>query len=155
MATSIRRGMRDLHRRVFVLALLGSLSQLACSDAMTQPVSPSQNIGLVGTEWSVVQLNGQSPGITAGAAAPTLLLAQEDARAGGFAGCNRFTATYALTSDRLRFSPIATTRMFCNEGMDLEQRYVTALEATRAYRLVGPRLELVADAGVVARFEAR
>jgi hypothetical protein len=45
--------------------------------------------------------------------------------------------------------------MFCNQGMDLEQQYVTALAATRAYRLTGARLELLGDAGVVARFEAR
>src|SRR5688572_2166400 len=99
MASSMRRLARNPPRVVSMLWLLGSLSQLACSgDAMTQPVSPSANAGLVGPEWSLVQLNGQPPGVGAGAAAPTLLLTGEDTRAGGFAGCNRFSATYTLTS---------------------------------------------------------
>jgi heat shock protein HslJ len=152
----MRRFARDPQKVVFILCLIGSLSQLACNgDAMTQPVSPSANVGLVGTEWSMVQLNGQPPGGGAGAAAPTLLLAGEDTRASGFAGCNRFTGSYTLASDRLRFSPVALTRMFCNQGMDLEERYMAALAATRAYRLTGSRLELLGDADVIARFEAR
>ena len=148
--------MRNHQKFLCVLGLLGSLGQPACGrDEATQPVSPSPVVGLLGTEWSLVQLDGQPAGVGAGGIAPTLLLAVEDTRAGGFAGCNRFAATYVLAPDRLRFGPIGTTRMFCAEGMDLERRYVTALEATRVYRLTGPRLELVGDDGVVARFDTR
>lgn len=140
-----------------VLGLIGSLlGQSACSGAdATLPASPSERIGVVGTQWSLVQLNGQPAGVGTGGLAPTLILAADESRAGGFTGCNRFTATYELGPDRLRFGAMATTRMFCAEAMDLERRYVAALEATRAYRLSGPRLELIADQGVTAGFERR
>lgn len=84
---------------------------------------------------------------------PTLLFAAADSRVSGFAGCNRLTAGYQLTAERLTFTQIATTRMFCAEAMDLERRYLTALEATRAYRLTQSRLELLGDTGVIARFQ--
>ena len=142
---------RPPNRRIlWVLSLVASVGQFACarSDA---GVSPSAMVSLVGTAWSLVQLDRQPVGVRPGAAAPTLLLA--DKRASGFAGCNRLAAAYDLTADRLTFNQIATTRMFCAEGMDLEQRYLAALESTRTYRLSGQDLELVGAAGVLARFQ--
>jgi heat shock protein HslJ len=137
-----------------LLILFASLSQVLCGGGESQqPVSPSGLAGLVGTEWSLVHLDGQPAGAGAGGVAPTLLLAA-DRRASGFAGCNRLAATYDLSADRLRVGPIATTRMFCAESMDLERRYLAALEATRAFRLIARELELLGDDGVVARFRA-
>jgi heat shock protein HslJ len=80
----------------------------------------------------------------------------DDSRATGFAGCNHFTATYSLGSSNLRLSAIAMTRMYCVETMELEGRYVSALESTRTYRVTGSRLELLNDRDiVVALFEKR
>lgn len=132
--------------------MIASAGLLAC-DRSDRPVSPSPVASLVGTEWSLMQLEGRPTGAGAGGVAPTLLFAAADSRVSGFAGCNRLMAGYRLTADRLTFTPIATTRMFCAEGMDLERRYLTALEATRAYRRTESRLELLGDAGVIARFQ--
>ena len=141
-------------QKVAWVLVLASWGQLGCSQGdAVQPVSPSVMFGLVGTGWSLTQLDGQPAGVGAGGAAPTLLLTAADSHASGFAGCNRLTGSYQLVGDRLRFSQIATTRMFCAGGMSLEQRYLTALEATRAYRLIGRDLELVGDGRVVARFQ--
>jgi heat shock protein HslJ len=133
-----------------MLVLASALLCAACGDA--PPLSPSSNVSVRGTEWSLTAINGTA--IAAGRPAPTLLLG-DDNRANGFAGCNRFSAAYSMTSDSLRLSSIAMTRMFCAETMDLEQQYVSVLAATRAYRLNGTQLELRTDGGLVAVFEKR
>jgi heat shock protein HslJ len=135
-------------RILCIFGLVASLCAVSC-DKAAGPISPSVAGSLAGTEWSLTQLDGQSVS-SASARAPTLMLAAEGARASGFAGCNQFGASYTTESDRLRFGAIALTRMFCSAQMDLEQRYMSALEATRTYRLTGQHLELVGNRGVVA-----
>lgn len=146
------------HRRrilVRLVAILVGCGQLACDPPdEVQPLSSSPTAGLTGTEWRLVQLDGGTTDVGAGASAPTLLLTATDTRVSGFAGCNRLMGSYELTGARLRFSQLATTRMFCANTMDLEQRYLAALEATRTYRLTGRELDLTGDRGVVARFRA-
>lgn len=84
-----------------------------------------------------------------------LVLHTQDHRAAGFAGCNRFTGTYELDGTALRFGPLATTRMACASGMDVEQRMLEALHATRSWNTTGEHLELSDDHGaLLARFEA-
>jgi len=46
----------------------------------------------------------------------------------GFLGCNRFTGTYKLDGNSISFSPLATTRMHCEEvNNNMEQHMLTAL----------------------------
>jgi hypothetical protein len=61
-------------------------------------------------------------------------------RAAGFAGCNRFSASYRLSGDSLSFGPIVS-KMACADGDELERSFLTALPS-------GP-------GGVLARFRAR
>jgi heat shock protein HslJ len=138
-----------------MLALLAGVNLLACGGrGPAPPVSPSAVVGLLDTQWSLVQLGEETAGVGAGGRAPTLLLAATETRVTGFAGCNHLAAAYDLAADRLTFSPIITTRMFCAGAMELEERYLAALETTRAYRLLEEELELFGDRGLVARFRA-
>ena len=130
--------------------LVSALAHASCS--ANNPLSPSAQAAVRGTEWSLVALNGAAVAPTG--RKPTLLLADND-RASGFAGCNQFSGSYALASESLRFSAMAMTRMYCADTADLEQRYVSALEATRAYRVTGARLELLDNQSVIAAFEKR
>ena len=84
-----------------------------------------------------------------------LVLHTEARRAAGFAGCNRFTGTYDLEGAELHFGPLASTRMACAEGMDVEQGMHEALHATRGWNIIGRHLELNDESGaLLARFEA-
>ncbi|HSU15049.1 META domain-containing protein [Longimicrobium sp.] len=104
-------------------------------------------------QWTLVEVNGRPAGTGAGGEAPTLQLAPD--RASGFAGCNRFSSTYEMSGAALRFTAPVSTRMACAAGMELEQAYLTAIAATRSYRLSGGALELLGDGGaVLARFTA-
>jgi heat shock protein HslJ len=108
---------------------------------------------LIGTEWSVVELNGAPAGLGVGDKPATLLLSAADHRVSGFAGCNRAAGTYTLDGSALHIGPLVMTRMACQQGMDLEQRYAAALGATRSYRIDNGQLELLAGDTVVARLK--
>ena len=60
-----------------------------------------------------------------------------------------------MTGAELHFNSVAVTRMACNDGMDLEQKFAAALTATRRFSSSGTGLELMGDSGTVARLESR
>ena len=140
----------------------GQLSKLAGAVAVVTALSACQRNGDAGgltapledREWSLVALDGQPAGPGAGGQAATLLLSATDHRAGGFGGCNRYSADYSIAGDSLTLGPIAMTMMACPSGMELEQQFGTALSATRRFRVDGNTLQLVGPAGVLARLEA-
>jgi len=106
---------------------------------------------LLETEWRLVEMGGKP--VRRGQGQPTLLLTTAESRASGFAGCNRMMGGYVLDGDGLSFSQTASTRMACAEGMDLEQAYLAAIDATTAHTLAGQVLELYAEDRLLARFE--
>jgi len=75
-------------------------------------------------------------------------------RASGSAGCNRWFAAAAREGQSLRFGDAGTTRMMCAEpAMAAEERFLAALQVTRAMRMDGEELVLAVHAGrEVARF---
>jgi len=51
------------------------------------------------------------------------------ANVGGFAGCNSFSGTYGTNGDVVRISPLATTRLACDQAiMDQETAFLSALQ---------------------------
>jgi heat shock protein HslJ len=106
---------------------------------------------LTDVEWTLVELNGAPAETGAGGRPATLTLATQERRASGFAGCNRMGGTYTLNGNELRFSPMAMTRMACDQGMELEAKFAAAIEATRSYRLSDKQLELMSGDTVLAR----
>lgn len=99
-------------------------------------------------DWRVARLDGTA---IAADGAPTLSFF-EPGRAGGHAGCNRYSATYELDRNgRLAFGPAMATKMACaDEGrMQAEIAFLNALAAVRGYRRAGADLHLVDEAGAV------
>jgi heat shock protein HslJ len=129
-----------------------AVSQIACEVKQVQVGSPSVDVSIAPSEWALVELDSQP--LPAVSQALTLMLA-EDGKTNGFAGCNQFAGTYTLAADQLTFSPLAATRKFCGETMNLEQQYLSALASTRTYRQTANSLELIGDNGTVARFQKR
>jgi heat shock protein HslJ len=109
---------------------------------------------LSGTKWLLVQLGGD-PVEQAGERAPHLVLDPADSRAYGSGGCNRFTGSFELGGDELRFGPIVATRMACSDlVMRVETAFFDALASVTRYELDGELLVLLDDDGVVARLAA-
>ena len=109
-----------------------------------------------GRLWKLVEIGGNSVnhGDSGGKEAHMILWPTGN-RVSGNGGCNAFTGTYELKEgNRLLFSPLATTRMFCPD-MDTEDQLLKVFEATDNYTLNGDTLSLnKARMAPLARFRA-
>ena len=69
-----------------------------------------------------------------------------DGRAGGQAGCNRWTASWRVGGDRLTLDSTATTRMACLPAVaDQEQKFLAALAAVSTFRIDNGSLLILLD----------
>lgn len=142
-----------MRTRLVILGIAGMTVMAAACHQHNTPAASTTVPALLGTEWSVEELNGAPAGLGAGGKSATLTLLADEHRASGFAGCNRAAGTYTLDGSALRIGPLMMTRMACQDGMELEQRYAAALERVRSYRIADGHLELLAGDTVVARLK--
>jgi heat shock protein HslJ len=102
--------------------------------------------------WKLVELDGEPVDTAACPQEPHLLFLSEDSRLAGSGGCNRLTGTYETTGEKLRFQPIAMTRMACEQRvMELEHGVAAALGATNRYGIEDDELALCDGERVLAR----
>lgn len=140
-------------RATLVAGVMASV--VACQPPRTEASGPAFRASVSGVDWELVEIEGQTAPTGAGGRRATLVFDADTAHAGGFAGCNRYGGTYTLDGNSLRFGPMIMTKMACNEGMELEARLASALQATRQYELSSTQLTLIGDAGRLARFTKR
>jgi heat shock protein HslJ len=120
--------------------------------AAPAPAAPAAT--LEGTEWRLVDIGGQpTPAGADSTRHPGFTLLAEGRKVQGSAGCNRMKGTYTLDGDKLKFGPLATTRMAC-PAMETETAFLKALEATTRYEVSGSSLTLYGADTAVARLEA-
>ena len=125
----------------------------AASEAPT-PAPAGPAAPLEGTEWRLVDIGGQpSPPGADSMRHPGFILIAHGHKVQGSASCNRMTGTYQLDGQRLKFGPLATTRMAC-PAMQTETAFLQALVATTRYEVSGSSLTLYGADTAVARLEA-
>lgn len=116
------------------------------------PAAPAA--ALEGTEWHLADIGGQPSPVGADSTRhPGFTLLAEGRKVQGSAGCNRMTGTYQLDGQKLKFGPLATTRMAC-PAMETETAFLKALAATTRYEVSGSSLTLYGADTAVARLEA-
>lgn len=157
-----------LHRILAGAAL--SLALGACARPPAQPVGSAAVMQAadpyVQTSWVLqrwASADGSLMDIPAGTDAVSLVFSREQGqpRASGYAGCNRYSATYVAPQGRLIFSAPVSTRMGCINPArsQVEQRYLSALTRVVSSTLddsSNPRqLTLAIDNGDVLVFTRR
>ncbi len=106
------------------------------------------------TEWVLVALPG-APGPPPGAHA-TLVLDRDGSLLHGSTGCNDFDGSWEIAGTRLTLGVTGITGRGCDAELTrLQTDYIEALRRAGSFRLLGDVLELLGEAGVVARFEPR
>ena len=115
---------------------------------------PAGSAALENTYWKLVRIGERPVAAIDPNAEPHLRLDRNGQRVSGSGGCNRFTGGYTLDGDRITFTQLAPTRMFCAPAMDQERAYFGALAPAGRWRLDGQRLELFGPAGDRLVFEA-
>ena len=112
--------------------------------------SPIEN-----THWTLTRV-GDTPVRHEGEREPHVVLHSTTRRVSGAAICNQLLGSYRLQGTSLTFGAVATSRMMCPAGMDVERRFLAALQATRTARVRGGTLDLLDAKGrALASFEAR
>jgi heat shock protein HslJ len=101
-----------------------------------QPAAPAVGSGaeaLTGPQpWQAREIDG-SP--VADTPLPTLRFT-EDGKVTGKGPCNQLSGSYDATASTLEFTPIVATKMACpGPIMDVEQRFLAALDRTRGYAI--------------------
>jgi heat shock protein HslJ len=112
---------------------------------------------LTGTPW---RLNGYNDGkggfVSVLPGTEITAVFGDDDKVAGSAGCNDYTALYAVEDNAITFGPAATTRKMCSEPegvMEQESAYLAALESATAFQIEGNELTLTNADGVrVATF---
>jgi len=104
--------------RIGALLVLGILLLAACS---------SKDVGLDGTEWELLSINGVAP-----IEATEITLRFLDGRVQGSSGCNTYGGDYVLEGESVfRVGPVAVTEMACLDpdgAMDQEVNYLQVLQ---------------------------
>lgn len=116
--------------------------------------TPTAHAELQNTYWKVVELDGGAVETPEGMREAHVILASEDSRAHGHAGCNNFFGHFETAGEKLSFSALGSTMMACPEGMDTEQAFLQALGETTRYEISGQFLTLYANDRPLARLEA-
>ncbi len=125
---------------------------------------PSHKIGdLVGvpkerplekTYWVLTELDGKPIATINEAKKLHMLLDPVTQTASGFAGCNQFTGGYILEGKKLSIKNLASTRMFCQETMETETRFLQVLQETNEFKIIEHELFLSKGDQQLAKFQA-
>ena len=105
-----------------------------------EPEAGNSDIPLVGTTWRLSSPSTGSP------TTPSLQLSSEG-RVAGSDGCNRLVGSYTLDGDRIRFLPLAASRMSCSAMNGRDANFQRAVMESAQWRISGLELQLLAEDG--------
>ena len=108
------------------------------------------------TQWRVTHLGGTSlPAVTDTRRQPSLVFDTASQTFSGSSGCNRVAGHFMVDQASITMEA-AGTLMACRDEAKLEAALMSAIKATKTYRITGRVLELMdANGARVARLEAR
>ncbi len=137
-------------RRRSVLAAALAWVVSGCT-SMNPPAPP---LPLAGTLWTLQELTGMPVPAQEAGVGPTLQIDAAERRVVGSTGVNRYMGGATFDTTALSFSAIASSRRAGPlPAMAVERSLLAALDATRAYRIIGARLDLLDGGGAsLARF---
>ena len=102
---------------------------------------------LVGTQWLLIAHGDPGGLINVEAGTAITAIFSEDGNITGSGGCNYYAGSYEVNEAQIEIGPVATTASFCEDGSDLEQAFLAALEETETFSLFGQRLTLYSNDG--------
>lgn len=92
---------------------------------------------IIGKYWRLIELRGNEvPEFEDKERQPHFVLHVENNSITGHGGCNTFRGTYIIeTGNRIRFSPMAATMMFCFDNMEIESELMQIFELVDNYTI--------------------
>lgn len=99
---------------------------------------------IANTKWTLTEWPGRAIPVDAQAT----LNFDAERKIGGKSFCNSYGGNSVITGKQIKFEEIFSTKMFCTELSDAENKYQTDLAAVNTWAVSGNRLTLFKD-GVV------
>lgn len=131
-----------------ITGLTAALLVTACSRSM----SPTgNNHSLEGNSWKLTRLSNLSGELPKTAKEVTMRL--DSGRVSGNGGCNRYFGSYSLNGSSVKFNGVASTKMFCQGAMEVEDGLMQTINNTDGYYIRGKWLALLKGADTLAHFE--
>jgi putative lipoprotein len=131
--------MKKFQIPVAALALGFLFSAHACNKAGSAKADLAT---LANGKWELATLYGNAVVMPADREKPYLKMDSLGTGVSGFAGCNRVFGGMVLHGDSISFPALASTKMFCQDSQQVEDKFMQALNETRTYTLKGDELVL-------------
>jgi heat shock protein HslJ len=132
------------------------LSLRAADGATLLEYVPQPQAALEGTTWLAITYNNGQGAVVSVMSGTAITAIFASGFLTGSAGCNNYSAGYALDGNAITIEPPASTMAFCAEPpgvMDQETAYLMALPTAARYRIEGKELTLErADGARVATY---
>ncbi len=120
--------------RIFITLIIG-LMLSSCAGTSSK---------LIDTSWKLTDLNGQKL-----PAEIQITLNIKKDQAGGNSACNSYGADFTQKGEKLSFSQVFSTMMYCDKGMEFETNYFAALGKIKTFQLEKDQLSLLDESGNV------
>jgi putative lipoprotein len=145
------------------VAFVAAIVTIACtkppadqaSDTAASSSSGNPAPSIVEREWALVTLGDSAAPPGSGGKPATIRFDSAASRAAGFAGCNRYGASYTVAGDSLHFGPAISTKMACAGGDALERAYLAIIPEVTGFRATDSTLTLTGSSGQLAKFRAQ
>jgi len=109
---------------------------------------------LKNTYWKLLEIDGKKIKIPSNVRELHFVLRNDGKTVKGFSGCNNFMGSYKVNGNNIEFGPMAGTRKFCKETMDIEKAFLQVFDKTNNYKIFGEHLELYHNNKLIAKFES-
>lgn len=109
---------------------------------------------LLSGTWILSQIKSKKVSNNQNSIIPFIEFDLENNRVSGNAGCNGFSSSFILKSDRISFKEILLTRMFC-EDMLIEKNFVETLNEVNSYKVDGHELKFYKEGFLEMIFEKK
>jgi len=109
---------------------------------------------LKNTYWRLVEIDGKKIKVPSNVRELHFVLRSDGKTVKGFSGCNNFMGSYKVDGNKIEFGPMAGTRKFCKETMDVENAFMKVFKETNNYKIFGEQLALYHNDKLIAKFES-
>lgn len=129
--------------------IFGFVCIIIAACAVQKSNTPLTPINVAG-EWTLQTLNGNT---IADLKRPlTINFNEAEKSVNGYAGCNQYFSTYVINGSSIRFVAPGRTKMYCQEAMDLEEKFILALADTESFTSEDNKLILKKGETVLLEF---
>ena len=137
-------------KQVIVICLSTLFSTVACSSAKE---TTGQTIPLYNTRWALKKIysDGKEEAINTKA---FIRFDKEKGSAGGNGSCNSFGSTASIDGNDVIFKNIFSTKMYCEEVQQIENKFLGGLEKVNRYEIKDKKLFLFHDKELMLEFAA-